>query len=136
MAWMDIHKRRSILKCRENPELKVEYLVFFSGNLMLEGQVYYDVQLTYVPDRVVLDGSCLQSYLSIVEEVKEATPEVAGRVILEDTNNELVPKWIRVSILGHIGQNEGPTYRCLFQDRQPNWSNPELISAVTEIGAS
>jgi len=130
---MDVHARRDLLGCQSNPEEKQEYLVSFSGDLRLSNDQLFQVRLTYVPDLFVLDATTFQPYLDIVGRVDDSTPERSGKLILEDINNQLVPRWIRVTIFGRLDQSDMHTYRCLFQDHQPNWQNSSLISAVRDF---
>ena len=54
------------------------------------------------------------------------------KTLLEDVNNELVPRW-SVTLIGRPAATVGGSYRCLLQDSQPNWFNQPLTAAVTEF---
>ena len=133
---MDVQSRRALLTCDSNPNIMSDYLISLSGSLMMEDLSTFDVRVTYVPDSSILNVASFHSYLMALSNSTAMTPERSGKTLLEDANNELVPRWVRVTL---IGRQEVPTagsYRCLFQDSQPNWSNPSLTSAVIEFEAA
>ena len=130
---MDLKSRRALLTCHANPDEKCEYIVSLAGITNIGSHGTFNVRLTYVPHLLVLDAESLNDYLKALSCISGITPEQSGRTILEDTNNELVPRWIRITLGENSEANQGIPHRCLFQDSQPNWSNSSLISAVNKI---
>ena len=102
----------------------------------MEDHGTFDVRVTYVPDPFILHVSSFHSYLIALGNSTEMTPERSGKTLLEDANNELVPRWVRVTLIGRPAAATTGSYRCLFQDSQPNWSNPSLTEAVIEFEAA
>lgn len=102
----------------------------------MEDHGTFDVRVTYVPDSCILNVTSLHSYLTALANFPEMTPERSGKTLLEDANNELVPRWVRVTLIGRPEVETVGSYRCLFQDSQPNWSNPALTAAVVEFEAA
>ncbi len=102
----------------------------------MEGHGTFDVRVTYVPDSFILNVGSFHSYLMALSNSPEMTPERSGKTLLEDANNELVPRWVRVTLIGRPATAAASSYRCLFQDSQPNWSNPSLTAAVIEFEAA
>ena len=103
---------------------------------MMEDHGTFDIRVTYVPDSFILNVASFHSYLMALGNSPEMTPERSGITLLEDANNELVPRWIRVTLIGRRAAATNVSYRCLFQDSQPNWSNPSLTAAVIEFEAA
>lgn len=133
---MDVQSRRALLTCDSNPDDMSDYLVSLGGQLTIRGHGAFDVRVTYVPDAFILNIVSLHSYLTSLGNFPEMTPERSGKTLLEDANNELIPRWIRVTLIGRPEVQTAGSYRCLFQDYQPNWSNPALTAAVVEFEAA
>ena len=133
---MDVQSRRALLTCDSNPNNMSDYLISLGGSLMMEDHGTFDIRVTYVPDSFILNFASFHSYLMALGTSTEMTPEHYGKTLLEDINNELVPRWVRVTLIGRRAATVGGSYRCLFQDSQPNWSNPSLTAAVIEFEAA
>ena len=133
---MDVQSRRALLTCTSNPNEMSDYLLSLRGRMTMEDRGTFDVRVTYVPDSYVLNVTSLHSYLTTLGKFPEMTPERSGKTLLEDANNELVPRWVRVTLIGRPEVETLGSYRCLFQDSQPNWSNPALTAAVAEFEAA
>jgi len=133
---MDVQSRRALLTCDGNPNTTGDYLISLGGSLMMQDLGTFDVRVTYVPDSSILNVASFHSYLMALGNSTEMTPERSGKTLLEDANNELVPRWVRVTLIGRPEVATAGSYRCLFQDSQPNWSNPSLTAAVIEFEAA
>ena len=133
---MDVQARRALLTCDGNPNNMSDYLISLGGSLTVGDLGKFDVRVTYVPDSSILNIASFHSYLMALGNSTEMTPERSGKTLLEDANNELVPRWVRVTLIGQPEVVTAGSYRCLFQDSQPNWSNPSLTAAVTEFEAA
>ena len=133
---MDVQSRRALLTCDSNPNDRSDYLISLGDRLMMGDHGTFDVRVTYVPDPFILNVTSFHSYLMALGDPTEMTPERFGKTLLEDVNNELVPRWVRVTLIGRPAATVGGSYRCLLQDSQPNWSNPSLTAAVTEFEAA
>ncbi len=133
---MDVQSRRALLICDSNPNNRSDYLISLGGSVMMEGHGTFDIRVTYVPGSYILNVTSFHSYLLELANFPEMTPERCGKILLEDANNELVPRWVRVTLIGRPTVTTTGSYRCLFQDSQPNWSNPSLTAAVIEFEAA
>ena len=130
---MDVESRRALLRFSKNPTDTDDYLVSLGGLLKVQDHGTFNVRVTYVPDALLLDVSSLHYYLRTLSHSPAITPEQSGKTLLEDANNELVPRWIRITLISRPEGEKVGSYRCLFQDSQPNWSNSELTAAVVEF---
>ncbi len=133
---MDVQSRRALLTCDSNPNDRSDYLISLGDSLIMGDHGTFDVRVTYVPDSFILNVASFHSYLVAVGNSPEMTPEQSGKTLLEDANNELVPRWVRVTLIGRPPAAANGSYRCLFQDSQPNWSNPSLTAAVIGFEAA
>ena len=133
---MDVQSRRALLTCDSNPNDRSDYLISLGDRLMMGDHGTFDVRVTYVPDPFILNVTSFHSYLMALGDPTEMTPERFGKTLLEDVNNELVPRWVRVTLIGRPAATVGGSYRCLLQDSQPNWSNPSLTAAVIGFEAA
>jgi hypothetical protein len=82
------------------------------------------VTLRYVADRLVLTPESFLNYLRMrARDANEILPEALAVSIAEDVANELVPKWLQVSV--HAA---GPlAHTVTVEDRQPGWDHPTLL---------
>jgi NADPH-dependent 7-cyano-7-deazaguanine reductase QueF len=78
----------------------------------------------YVPDRLVLAPRALAAYLPVLEAGGWPTLEALVTTVLDDINNQLVPRWVRVSGRREAG---GVRHAVTVADRQPGWDNPGLL---------
>lgn len=129
---MDLLRRRALLETQPNPDTGHDFVVTMRGTvsgLFAHGRA--TVTLRYVPDRSLLSPSSLEGYLKTIGELDWSSFEGAATVIRDDLNNEIVPRWLQVSL-----QAPGDTHRIvrhhdiLLEDRQPKWDNPSLLSRL------
>ncbi len=119
-------ERRHPLTPRDNPTARLDYLVELSGRTGAG-----TVTVRYVPDRWVLDSTSFHNYLEKLENSGTDSPEAIGVAVLDDFNNELVPRWLQVTVSGEPADAQrGAEHRVLLEDRQPNWDNPPLLSRL------
>ena len=112
-----LDSRRAVLAPSVLPPARVEYVVRMdleceNGNLTL----------TYVPDRFTVDEAAVAAYLPLVMAMSLST-ELKAITILEDLVNELVCRWLRVSL-----SLEGKS--VVVEDRQPGWRNDDLLARL------
>lgn len=104
-----------------NPAPHHDYLVELGG-ATADGAA---LRIRYVPDRVVMDAAAAAPWLAGFAGGLEA---VALRV-LDDLNNELVPRWVEVT-----AERDTPVHhRVVAEDRQPGWDNPHLLARMERI---
>jgi hypothetical protein len=105
-----------------NPDVRHDYMV------RLDGAVGDDARLTlhYVPDRSIADAGGFDAYLHALSEIRHDTPEALAARVLEDVNNALVPRWMRVTVIR-------PGHAVLIEDSQPEWENEALISVLARL---
>ena len=85
------------------------------------------VTLTYVPDKLLLRPEAFIIYLEATLPTLAEPYENFAHVFLEDVNNEVVPRWLRIEV---ISEN-GPTRRIVLIDRQPKWNNAPLLASLS-----
>jgi 7-cyano-7-deazaguanine reductase len=85
------------------------------------------VALSYVPDQLVLTRVGFDTYVAARAEQAEATPEVLAAMVAADVANEVVPKWLRVTVNRQSGGviNHSVT----VEDRQPGWDHLSLFKS-------
>ena len=113
--------RRQRLVVIPNPAPWHDTLVGWSGALA-DGR---SVAVEYVPDRLVLAAPAFAAYLAALEAVSWPSLEAVVTAVLDDFNNQLVPRWVRVC--GRFEGN-GVRHHATVNDRQPGWDNPGLIA--------
>lgn len=117
--------RRDLLTTAPTPDARHDYLV------ELAGEPVSGTRLTvrYVPDRVVVESGGFAEYLSTLAPLAGGGPETLALAVLDDLNNELVPRWAEVTIERAAPQ----LHRVVVEDRQPNWDNPHLFARMRRI---
>ena len=129
---MDILTRRRLLITLANPDDSIDYLVSLDGLIKQTGRTSIDVKLYYVPDRQILETTTLSVYLDSVGAEEFPSIEYAGILLLDDFNNELVPRWLQITLSQNIGvKGNSQLHESRFQDSQPNWSNPQLLQGFS-----
>lgn len=115
-------KLRELLTTAPSPDPRHDYIVG------LEGAVG-DAMVTarYVPDRLIVTAEAAAAYFAALDSATlDSAPgaEALALLVLDDFNNELVPRWIEVQVT----RDRPLRHWAAVEDRQPGWENP-LISA-------
>lgn len=116
--------RRERLSTRPSPDARHDFLV------ELRGEPLPGVRLTLrlVPDLLVPDPVSVVAYLAEFSSSGGFPDglEALAVAILDDINNELVPRWVEVAVEG-----DSPLpHRVVIEDRQPTWDNPSLLGRL------
>jgi len=129
---METFERRNLLSVGKNPDPRLDYVTSLSGQMAEPGaHRHSSVVLRYVPDRLILDPSAFGRYLDAMGAVKWSSLEEAAATLLNDISNELVARWVQVSISAPDGVYPGiASHDVLLEDRQPNWENAGLLSRL------
>ena len=120
--------RQASIETQPNPNPGLDYLCHLEGNLGEASTTR--VSLRYVPGKLVLDTEALGLYLCSVEPQERQSLEALAALLLDDLNNELVPRWIQV-ILYADDHSLDRGHRVLLEDRQPKWDNPTLLARIS-----
>lgn len=122
---MDLRARRSILSAQENPDQKLDYVVSLKATIktsLAESPV--EACLRYVPDRVVLKPASLDDYLGQVGAIRWSSPEEFAVTVLNDINDELVARWIEVSLKIRSGDID---HDVVLEEQQPQWEKQDIL---------
>ncbi len=132
---MDLLQRRGHLAVSPNPDPAKEYVATLEGRMAAGGGAKdtgagkIEVALRYVPDRDILDPVSFAAYLDVLGGMAWDSLEKAAVTIIDDINNEVVPRWARV-VISAMGDAVAGGHSVLLEDRQPKWDNPALISCL------
>ncbi|MHA1598402.1 MAG: hypothetical protein ACTSV1_06730 [Alphaproteobacteria bacterium] len=129
---MNVTEHRRHLVTSRNPDSKLDYISSLVGHMAVLGDIGRStVTLRYVPDRLILQPAAFGKYLDVLGGVDWQTLEEAAAVILNDINNELIARWVQVSIDTPDQVHTGiDSHEVLLEDQQPKWENPELLSRL------
>ena len=129
---MDLNERRCLLVCSRNPDIKLEYIISITGHMANPGLGGSSViHLNYVPDKTILRPASFGRYLDAIGTIELSTLEECAAIILNDINNELVAKWVQLSISAPKQDHRGiDRHEVMLEDRQPNWDNIGLLSRL------
>lgn len=129
---MEILERRKFLKTVRNPDAKLDYVTSIAGQMttLKEGDMSR-VSLRYVPDKLILQPEAFGRYLDALGALEWPSLEEAAAVVLNDINNELIARWVQVSLSAPDKIHPGvDRHEVLLEDRQPNWDNAGLLSRL------
>lgn len=121
----EITTRRARLRVDANPSATLDYLNVLEGNAHCA-----DAHLTlrYVPDKQILLPVSFNEYLSALSVSADESLERLAVAVLEDINNEVVPRWVQIA--ARRTADTGDTQTILIEDRQPKWENPALLARL------
>lgn len=137
--------RQALLNPKPNPAQKRDCLSSLSGTLRVkkmettapegsqmgvehlsDARIHLVITLTYAPDRFIIEADDWHAYLQLLERATSFfTLENFADLVLDDVNNETVPRWLQVQI-SWIKDTE-TLQTVLIEDRQPNWDNAALL---------
>ena len=125
---MDILTRRQLLITQPNPDASIDYLVSLGGQINRSESKSITIQIYYVPDQVILDETSLSTYLKSIGAEVFPSSEHAGIMVLNDFNNELIPRWLQITLSQPFNiDGYAQIHEIRYQDRQPNWRNSPLL---------
>ena len=114
---------RTFLQTTPNPNPKLDYVT----ELRKQISSTLWVTLTYVPDKLLLRPKAFIAYLEAALPILAEPYESFAHVFLEDLNNEVVPRWLRIEIASEMV----PTRRIVLIDSQPKWNNAPLLASLS-----
>jgi 7-cyano-7-deazaguanine reductase len=88
------------------------------------------LRLSYVADRHLLTRDGFAAYARArTSAMPWDTPlESLAALMADDLANELVPKWLRVTL---VQDTQGaPRHTVVVEDRQPGWDHPTLLKTL------
>jgi 7-cyano-7-deazaguanine reductase len=130
---MNLQTRRAILTTSPNPDERLDYVVALRGHApgRADGGNAAEVRLRYVPDRRILDPVAFGAYLTAAGGEPEESVEGFAAMVLDDINNELVPRWVQITVTATSDGIDGVDgHGVMLEDRQPRWDNPALLSRL------
>jgi len=132
LAHGDAVQLRDLLHALPNPDVRHDYLVRLIGNVGHAGGGNAHLTLHYVPDRTIADAAGFGAYLEMLGGAAHETLEALAADVLEDVNDALVPRWVRVTVTSDSAA-AGSKHAVLVEDSQPGWENDTLISVLAPL---
>ena len=129
---MDVRERRSIIRTRPNPGGRLDYVVTLQEHIRkTSGQPIASVLIRYVPDRLLMERETFGRYLAVFADDRPDRLEELAATILEDINDQLVARWVHVSLARKAADHESiGDIRVDVEDRQPRWDNARLLARI------
>lgn len=124
---LDPPRRRAALAASANPAPRHDYAISLAASFAGPDGTVLHLEVRYVPDRVIIRPDCLKPYLDRLSAGGGGKEDLA-LAVLDDLNNEVVPRWIEVTI---SADSDGTAHRVVMQDRQPQWDNPALLERIS-----
>lgn len=95
--------------------------------MLAEGTAH--LTLHYVPDRVIAEDSGFDDYVAALGSIRHDSLEGLASRALDDVNNALVPRWVRVSLAADA-RSAAHRHAVLLEDAQPGWENDALLAVL------
>ncbi|MDP7547870.1 MAG: hypothetical protein QGF20_11295 [Alphaproteobacteria bacterium] len=121
-----LRQRRDCLQTVANPATDRDRISILSGELptsSLLGGTPIHIDLRYIADREIIAATALAHYFQAAAQEPCDTLEGYADMVLNDLNNELVPRWIWLRL-------QGNGHQVIQQDRQPGWNDPGLLTTL------
>ncbi len=126
---MEMMERRDLLATRANPDTRLDYVVSMKGVMASAPGAGAEVALRYIPDRRVLDCEAFARYLEVLDAMAWKSLEAMAVAIRDDVNNEVVPRWLQVTVSG----SGAGGHDIMLEDSQPKWDNLPLLSRLKRV---
>lgn len=122
--------RRALLIGTDNPQTELDYVVTLGATLAVRLTARpperIAVIVRYVPDRQLIDRQSFTAYLQAIEAQSHDTLESMALGLLNDLNNEIVPRLVQVRA-SVLSETESLVEESVWlEDKQPRWSNAVL----------
>ena len=125
--------RRVLLRTTPNPDPGCDYMVRFEMETTPSfalGPLKFVTR--YVPDKLLLNPSCLSDYLHALTQPEWPNLESAVLAMRDDLENEVIPRWIEIVVSPSDTNLEIRRHSVLVEDRQPQWDNPNLLARLDD----
>lgn len=126
------YDRRGLLKCHANPSSGLDYVTKLSGLIRMHASdTTFSVVFQYVPDRLILKAGFLSDYFEELAAEEWDSIERLTTTILDDLQNELVPRWVRVEVSTNLPDDSNVVRQTTTaDDGQPGWQNDAVLSRL------
>ena len=119
---------REMLTTLPNPGEEYDYVATLEGPIGTLQDSAVTLSLRYIPDRLVVDSESFMGYARKMASGQWPNLEALAVAIINDFNNELVPRWVRLGLAGQAG---GEVFHlATIEDRQPHWKNDDLLRSL------
>ncbi len=130
---MDVLARRSLIATGSNPDPLLDYVVSLEGSIAGAGNTApIAINLRYIPDKVIVEPASFSRYLEALASIDWPSLEELAVTLLGDVNNEVVARWVHVSLSTPASQGLD-THMVMLEDRQPKWDNPQILSRLKKL---
>jgi len=127
-----IKKRRSLIQTKDNPDPTHDYLCELRCQVLIRRPNEHKVTLVlrYVPDATLLSTFDMETYFDHLAEQEWHSLEAIALSVLEDINNEVIPRWVQVSVAFKPRREDAISSEVTVEDHQPDWKNSHLMERV------
>ncbi len=130
----DRRQRRLLLRTRPAPNSRIDAVTSLVGRLEGPADDVTDVIVRYIADRDVLLPESLGAFLPALPRGPSVSVEDLAVTVLDDLNDQLVPRWIRVHLRCRRPAASALTrHDVVIEERQPGWDNASLLSRLPPV---
>ncbi len=127
---MDLRERRSLLSSEPNPDRQLDYVCSLGARINTSvAEPPVDFRIRYIPDRVIVTPESLNTYLGKTGALQWPSLEGFAVTVLNDVNDELIARWIEVSLAVKV---DGRYHDVVLEERQPEWEDRGILSRLPE----
>lgn len=128
-----LRDRRDLMRTLPNPDPGTDYVVRFEMETTPSFALGPLRFLTrYVPDKRILEPSCLGDYLHALTQPDWPNLEAVALAMRDDFGNEVIPRWIEIVVSPSEANHETTRHSVLVEERQPRWDNPNLLARLLD----
>ena len=133
----ELSKRRKLVCTKDNPDSSHDYLCELRRQISInrhkDNEHRVELVLRYVPDKLVLDTFEMEPYFEFISELDWHSLELIALDILEDINNEVIPRWVQVSSAFRARREDAISSEVTVEDHQPDWENTYLMNRINML---
>lgn len=131
----ELNERRRRISTMENPDPTHDYLCELRRHMIITRPHEHRVGMVirYVPDVQVLSTFDMEGYFDHVADLEWHSLEALALGLLEDMNNELIPRWVQVSVAFRARRDDTISSEVTIEDHQPDWQNSYLMSRINML---
>jgi len=126
--------RRNLIRIVPSRVTSHDYLIDLSIRLTRDTiSAPMTLIIRYVPDRDLIDDDAMHEYWRFIEAAAWSCASDMALAILEDLNNELIPRWVQVQLRNESKADYLQGMMITVEDRQPGWHNQYLLSRIGQV---
>jgi len=125
--------RQTIIAIGANPDPRLDCAISLEGSTApAVNTAPFAITLRYILDKAIVKPTSFSRYLKALTSIKWSLLEELAVALLNYANDEVVARWLRVSLLTPTNQGLR-TYTVMLEDSQPKRDSPRIHSRLSKL---